>query len=223
MAGNQYSTPHIVLWPSSVGIKNSFSHFKVRPIDTIIAVINLLLLIFYVLFGNMIKWGVLWIRAFHRKIILRIDGKNYSIGYLDKKLIVNEFLRYQESGSGIITGQRLGGRLFLQTIVRSRDISTEIQNAFNRQYELEFYDTKENKYKMIIIHLSRDGFKSYLTLRGQNVLQNDQIPKNSTLEINTISNEESFIKMLGQSLRDIDNDIWRDIYKDKIKPHMDKK
>ncbi len=192
-----------------------------EPINTIIAIINLCLLIFYILFKEKIRFLWQLFTSGRKKIILRIKDQKYTLRCLRRDLRLIKNFEYIEMYDTTIKSHKREGRLYLHVIVQSRDLHKQIKEAFYDQISVDFIDRANNKFEMTIAHLSKDGLKSTLTLVGKKELQNDQAPEESTLEINTIYNEDSFIKVLGQSLRKIDNNVWRIIYKDKIKPNED--
>jgi len=184
-----------------------------KPISIIIAILNFLLLV-YVILGSKIKTLFQWL--FPKKITLRIGTRNYTLNCFSKKLVVMESLKYYEMENTSLRTRRYGGRLYLQTSVRSIDITKEIQEAFYSGKEIKFIDSAQTKYDTTIVHLSKDGIRTYLTLVGVKRLEIGRIPEESILDIKPIFKENELPDLIGQAMLDLSDDKWRKIYREKI-------
>lgn len=186
-----------------------------NTISIIIASLNFLLLV-YVILGSKIKVFLKWL--FPAKITLRLSGKNYILNCLSKDLLIVEFLDYTEMADTSIRTRSEGGRFYLDAVARSRDITKEIQDAFYNKSEIKFIDSAQNEYDVAIIHLSKDGIRTYLTLVGIKRLEIGKVPEGSILDIKAPLGENYSLKMVEQAMLDLGVAEWSRIYRDKILP-----
>jgi hypothetical protein len=186
-----------------------------NTISIIIAILNFFLLV-YVILGSKIKAFSQWL--FPAKITLRLSGKNYILNCFSKDLLVIEFPDYAEMADTSIRTRSEGGRFYLDAVARSRDITKEIQDAFYNKSEIKFIDSSQNEYDVAIIHLSKDGIRTYLTLVAIKRLEIGKVPEGSILNIKATFGENHSLKMVGQAMLDLGVAEWSRIYRDKILP-----
>lgn len=191
-----------------------------NTISIIIAILNFLLLV-YVILGSKIIVLKQWF--FPKKITLRVSGKNYILNCLSKDLRVIEFLNYIEMEDTSIRTRSRGGRFYLDAIAHSRDITKEIQDALYNNSEIKFIDSAQNEYDVAIIHLSKDGIRTHLTLVGIKRLEIGKVPEGSILDIKATFGENYSLKMVEQAMLDLGVVEWSRIYRDKILPVKNKK
>jgi len=184
-------------------------------ISIIIASLNFSLLV-YVLLGSKIKALIQWL--FPKKITLRLSGKNYILPCLSKDVLIIEFPNYLEMEDTSIRTRSEGGRFYLDAVAKSRAITKEVQDAFYNKSEIKFIDSAQNEYDVAIIHLSKNGIRTYLTLVGIKRLEIGKVPEGSTLDIKATFGENYSLKMVEQAMLDLGFTEWSRIYRDKILP-----
>jgi hypothetical protein len=181
----------------------------------IIGVLNFLLLV-YVLLGSKIKIWLQWL--FPGKIIVQINEKKFPLNCLERDLRVIEELRLIEMESTTIRSRSEGGRFYLNALVRTRDISKEMWDMFYKRIAIKFIDSGGADFDVEIIHLSKDGFKTHLTLVGREMLQDGKVPEGSVLDIKGVFGEDYWIKMVEQAMLGLQRSGWDHIYREKILP-----
>lgn len=184
-------------------------------ISIIIASLNFFLLV-YVILGSKIVVLIQWF--FPKKITLRLSGKNCILKCFSKDLLIIEFLDYTEMEDTSIRTRSEGGRFYLDAVAHSGNITKEIQDAFYNSSEIKFIDSAQNEYDVAIIHLSKDGIRTYLTLVGIKRLEIGKVPEGSILNIKATFGENYSLKMVEQAMLDLGRAEWSRIYRDKILP-----